>query len=51
MFEVLERAIKRKNYKSFEDMNEKLSILFTNNNITFDEYVRLSELLIDIDKK
>ena len=32
-------------------MNEKLSILFTNNNITFDEYMRLSELLIDVDKK
>ena len=51
MFEVLERAIKRKNYKSFEDMNEKLSILFTNNNITYEENMCLSELLIDVDKK
>ena len=45
LFKVLKRAIERKNYTSKEDMMEKVSILYANNQLTNEQYEELIELL------
>ncbi|CEQ26493.1 Uncharacterised protein [[Clostridium] sordellii] len=45
LYKILNRAIERKNYKSKEDMKEKLSILYANSQLTTDEYNYLMKLL------
>lgn len=45
LYKILHRAIERKNYKSKEDMKEKLSILYANLQLTTDEYNYLMKLL------
>ena len=45
MYKILRRMIERKNYKTPEDVKEKMSILFLNNQLTKDEYEELILLL------
>ena len=45
LFKVLKRSIENENYISKEDMEEKLSILFANNQITKEQYQELINLL------
>ena len=45
MYKILVRMIERKNYKSIEDMEYKLNVLFLNNQISQDEYEELIGML------
>ena len=45
MYKILVRMIERKNYKSTEDMEYKLSVLMLNEQITEDEYQELMQIL------
>ena len=45
MYKILKRMIERENYKTPEDVKEKMSILFLNNQLTKDEYEELILLL------
>ena len=45
LFEALKRAIIRGNYKSKEDMAEKLSLLYSADKIKDEEYIDLAFLL------
>jgi len=45
MYKILIRMIERRNYKSVEDMKEKLSVLYLNNQLSKDEYEELMNLL------
>ena len=45
MYKILVRMIERKNYKSVEDMEYKLSVLMLNEQITEDEYQELIQIL------
>ena len=45
LFNVLKRAIERGNYNSKEDMAEKISILFANNQLTQEQFELLINLL------
>ena len=45
LFNVLKRAIERGNYNSKEDMAEKISILFANNQLTNEQFEILIGLL------
>ena len=45
MYKILVRMIERKNYKSIEDMEHKLSVLMLNEQITEDEYQELMQIL------
>ncbi len=45
MYKILARMIERKNYNSIEDMENKLSILMLNEQITKEEYQNLIDLL------
>ena len=45
LFETLKRAISRGNYKSKEDMGEKLSLLYSAGKITDEQYIDLTFLL------
>ena len=45
LYRVLKRAIDRKNYTSKEDMKEKISILYVNNQLTEAQYEELMAML------
>ena len=45
LFETLRRAILRGNYTSKEEMAEKLSLLYSANKITDEQYIDLTFLL------
>ena len=45
LFETLKRAIIRGNYKSKEDMADKLALLYSADKIKDEEYMVLMELL------
>ena len=45
LYRVLKRAIDRKNYTSKEDMKEKISILYVNNQLTEAQYEELMGML------
>lgn len=45
LFKILKRTIERGNYSSVQDMQEKLSILFANDQITASQYEELLDLL------
>ena len=45
MYKILVRMIERKNYKSIEDMEYKLSVLMLNDQISQDEYEELIGML------
>ena len=45
LYSILKRAIERKNYVSIEDMAEKLSILYANDQLTTEQYNELMQLL------
>ena len=45
LFETLKRAIIRGNYKSKKDMGENLSLLYSADKITDEEFMALMELL------
>ena len=45
LFETLKRAIIRGNYKSKEDMADKLALLYSANKLTDEEYIDLVFLL------
>ena len=45
LFETLKRAIIRGNYKSKEDMADKLSLLYSAGKITDEQYIDLTFLL------
>ena len=45
LFKVLRRAIERQNYTSKEDMKEKVSILYANNQLTTEQYEELIGML------
>lgn len=45
LFKVLKRSIENGNYISKEDIAEKLSILFANNQLTNEQYQELINLL------
>lgn len=45
MYLILKRMIERHNYKSVEDMEEKISVLYLNDQLTKDEYEELMSLL------
>ena len=45
LFETLKRAILRGNYKSKEDMADKLALLYSANKLTDEEYIDLVFLL------
>lgn len=45
LFKVLKRAIERGNYNSKEEMAEKLSVLYTADQLTKEEYLELMNML------
>ena len=45
LYKVLKRAIERGNYNSKEEMAEKLSVLYTADQLTKEEYLELMEML------
>lgn len=45
MYKILRRMIERKNYKTLEDIKEKMSVLFLNDQLTKDEYEELMGML------
>ena len=45
LYRVLKRCIERKNYTSKEDMKEKISILYVNNQLTEAQYEELMGML------
>jgi hypothetical protein len=45
MYKLLARMIERKNYKSVEDMKEKLTVLYLNDQLSKAEYEELMNLL------
>mgnify|MGYP003291342620 CR=1 FL=1 len=45
LFKVLKRAIERGNFESKEEMADKISILFANNQLTEEQYIELINLL------
>ncbi len=45
LYSVIKRAIERKNYKSKDDMAEKLGILYANNQLDSSQYEELIQLL------
>jgi hypothetical protein len=45
LYRVIKRAIERNNYDSKEDMAEKLSVLYTNNQLDTIQYEELIQLL------
>lgn len=45
LYRTLKRCIEKGNYNSKEEMAEKLSILFANNQLTHDQYEELLDLL------
>lgn len=45
LFSVLQRAIMRGNYKSKDEMAERLSILYIDRKLTFEQYMYLMDLL------
>lgn len=45
MYKILRRMIERKNYETLEDIKEKMSVLFLNNQLTKNEYEELMEML------
>ena len=47
LFDTLKRAITRKNYTSKEEMAEKLSLLYSAEKITVEEFMVLMELLCE----
>ena len=51
MYKILRRMIERKNYKTLEDIKEKMSILFLNNQLTKDEYEELMGMLKEGDEE
>lgn len=48
LYATLLRAIKRRNYTSKEDIKEKLSILYSADKITSEQYVDLMFLLEEV---
>ena len=48
LFETLKRAITRKNYTNKEEMAEKLSLLYSANKITDEQYIDLVFLLEEV---
>ena len=45
LYKTIKRAIERKNYITKEDMEEKIAILYTNNQLTKEQYEELITLL------
>ena len=45
LFKVLKRAIERGNYDTKEEMAEKLSVLYTADQLTTDQYQELMKML------
>ena len=45
MYLILKRMIERHNYKSVEDIEEKISVLYLNDQLTKDEYEELMAML------
>lgn len=45
LYRVLKRCIERENYTSKEDMKEKISILYVNNQLTKEQYETLMAML------
>ena len=45
LFDTLKRAILRSNYKSSDEMAEKLSLLYSAEKITVEQFMVLMELL------
>ena len=48
LFETLKRAIIRGNYKSKEDMGEKLALLYSADKIKDEEYIELVFMLEEV---
>ena len=45
LFKCLKRIIERGNYESIEQISEKISILFANDQLTADQYQELMAML------
>lgn len=45
LFKCLKRMIQRKNYQTKESMEEKISILYANNQLTKEQYEELMAML------
>lgn len=45
LYNVLKRAIERGNYKSKDDIAEKISVLYANNQLDTEQYEELINLL------
>lgn len=45
IYNVLKRAIERKNYNSKEEFADKISIIYANNQLSTDQYEELIKLL------
>ena len=45
LYKTLKRCIERKNYVSKEDMAEKIAIIFSNNQLTEEQYNELISML------
>lgn len=48
LYKTLKRTIERQNYESKEDIAQKLSILYVNNQLTKDQYEELIKLLSEV---
>lgn len=47
LFDTLKRAILRKNYTSVKEISEKISLLYSAEKITVEQYMQLMELLYE----
>ena len=45
LFKVLKRCIERQNYSTKEEISEKIAILYTNEQLTQEEYQELINIL------
>lgn len=47
LYDTLKRAISRKNFKSIEEISEKISLLYTAEKITVEQYMELMEMIYE----
>ena len=47
LYDTLKRVIQRKNYNTLEEIQEKISLLYSAEKITVEEYMELMELLFE----
>lgn len=47
LYDTLKRVIQRKNYNTIDEIKEKVSLLYSAEKITADEYMELMEMIYE----